>query len=142
MDHLENSITADSGENKEPVTSPENVFEKELLIYDAEKFLCSTDYENRLKEKEERTPKPAAFLAACAVFLILVFAVYCIIAQSFRLKEGFYSPETRTTVVLGLNARPDKDEDLKDSSGKYTSSGICQVVSPSVEEVLIYEEKI
>ena len=44
MDHFENSIAADSGENKESVSSPENVFEKELLIYDAEKFLCSTDY--------------------------------------------------------------------------------------------------
>lgn len=68
MDHFENSIAADSGENKESVSSPENVFEKELLIYDAEKFLCSTDYKNRMNEKEERTPRPAAFLAACAVF--------------------------------------------------------------------------
>ena len=64
MDQFENSITADSGENKETVSSPENVFEKELLIYDTEKFLCSTDYKNKLCEKEERTPKPAAFLAA------------------------------------------------------------------------------
>ncbi|MBP0977267.1 MAG: trypsin-like peptidase domain-containing protein [Oscillospiraceae bacterium] len=142
MDHFENSIAADSGENKDTVSSPENVFEKELLIYDAEKFLCSTDYKNRMNEKEERTPKPAAFLAACAVFLILVFAVYCIIAQAFRLKEGFYSPGSRTTVILGLNDRPDKDEDLKDSSGKYTSSGICQVVGPSVVEVLIYENNL
>ncbi|WP_049962942.1 trypsin-like peptidase domain-containing protein [Ruminococcus sp. HUN007] len=140
MEQFENNTTEPSGGNEEKAVLPENVFDKELLIYDAEKFLCDTDYRNRLQEREERTPKPAVFLSICAVLLILAFAVYCIVVRSFRLKDSFYSPGTRTTVVLGLNSRPDKDEDLKDSTGRYTSSGICQAVGPSVVEIIIYED--
>ena len=83
--------------------------------------------------------KPAVFLALCTVFLIMAFAVYCIIARSFSLKDGFYSPGTRTTVILGLNSRPG-DSELKDEAGRYTSEGICEAVGPSVVEILMYEE--
>lgn len=121
--------------------SSDSVFEKDLSIYEPEKFLCSTDYRNKMRSQEEHLPKPAVFLSVCTVFLILVFSVYCIIARSFSLKEGFYSPGTKTNVTLGLNHRP-ADEALTDETGRYTSAGICEAVGPSVVEIINFEDDI
>lgn len=138
-EHIFTDDTQNCDQQENGQKNSDSIFEKELLIYTPEQFTCSTDYRNRLQSREEKLPKPAVFLTACTVFLIMVFSVYCIIAKTYSLREGFYSPETKTTVILGLNDRPESAE-LKDESGKYTSEGICEAVGPSVVEIIIYED--
>lgn len=117
----------------------ESVFKKELRIYDSPVFVCDTDFKNRFSEPEPLIIKPAAFLSVFTVILVFLFAVYCIIARAFDLKEGFYSPETKTTIILGLNPRP-AEEALTDETGKYTAAGICALVGPSVVEILNFSD--
>lgn len=133
----ENSQPKDSSIESSTPSYP--LFEKKISICDTEKFKCSTDYKNKMTTTEQTFPKPAVFLIVCTIFLILVFSVYCIIARAFDLKEGFYSPETGTTVILGLNSRPGT-EALTDETGKYTSAGICEAVGPSVVEILNFSD--
>lgn len=140
MDQIEINSTSGDGSAGGIPPKPEDIFEKDLVIYDAEQFTCDTDYRNKLREPETRTPGPLKFLAMCSAFLIVAFAMYCIVTQTYRLKDSYYSPGKKTTVTLGLNSRPEKDDGLKDESGKYTSSGICKAVSPSVVEILIYDK--
>ncbi|MCQ2465361.1 MAG: trypsin-like peptidase domain-containing protein [Oscillospiraceae bacterium] len=138
FDTVTDSISSPEPENVQ--IRPENVLEKDFQVYETEQFKCSSDYRNKLKGPEETIPKPAVFLAVTAVLFIFAFSLYCIIARTFDLKEGFYSPDTGTTVILGLNSRPEKHE-LRDESGRYTSEGICEAVGPSVVEILIYDTK-
>lgn len=138
MDQYNTNSGTDITENENNSESC-NGFEKDLQIYEAEKFICSTDFRNRFPEKEEGLPRPAVMLSVFTIVLILVFSLYCIIARSFDLKEGFYSPETGTTVILGLNHRP-ADEILTDENGRYTPAGICSLVGPSVVEILNFSD--
>jgi serine protease Do len=129
----ENSFTEDNSLQR--TSEPSKVFEKDLQIYTPPVFLCDTNYRNKLTEPEPTLMKPAAVLSVITVILIFLFALYCMVARAFSLKEGFYSPDTGTTVILGLNDRP-AEEKFTDESGKYTSAGICAVVGPSVVEIL------
>lgn len=117
----------------------QNVFQKDLQFFEAGRFRCSTDYRNRLAEPREQFSKSTVFIISLTVFLILFFSVYCIISKAFNLKEGFYSPETKTTVILGLNGRPGTEK-LTDENGKFTPAGICETVSPSVVQIVCFGE--
>lgn len=135
-----NSFNAEEKNDSKTVQdSSQNIFEKDFRIYEPEKFKCSTDYKNRFSEPDEQLSKPSVFIALFTIFLILVFSAYCIISRVFNLKEGFYSPETKTTVILGLNGRPGTEE-LTDEDGKFTPAGICEAVSPSVVEIVCFGE--
>ena len=135
-----NSFNAEEKNDSKTVQdSSQNIFEKDFRIYEPEKFKCSTDYKNRFSEPDEQLSKPSVFIALFTIFLILVFSAYCIISRAFNLKEGFYSPETKTTVILGLNGRPGTEE-LTDEDGKFTPAGICEAVSPSVVEIVCFGE--
>lgn len=136
---MEQLNTFNTEENKTVQEISENALKKDLLIYEPERFSCSTDYKNRFTESGETISKPTVFIFLFTVFLVLVFSVYCIISGVFDLKEGFYSPETRTTVILGLNGRPGTEE-LTDEDGKFTPAGICEAVSPSVVEIVCFGE--
>lgn len=137
MENTDNTVF--TGETESSSACPENVFEKELLIYEPEIFRCDTDYRNRMREPEPRFKRPAVLLMSCTLFLVVAFALYCIIAQTFRLKEGFYSPASKTTVILGLNSKP-APEILTDENGRYTPAGICEAVGPSVIEIIVYDD--
>lgn len=135
-----NSFNAEEKNDSKTVQdSSQNIFEKDFRIYEPEKFKCTTDYKNRFSEPDEQLSKPSVFIALFTIFLILVFSAYCIISRAFNLKEGFYSPETKTTVILGLNGRPGTEE-LTDEDGKFTPAGICEAVSPSVVEIVCFGE--
>ncbi len=138
MEEFENSITSDESDSA-PVSGP--VFRPELNIYTPELRTYRTDYRNKIREEEPVLPRPAVLLTVCTLLLTVAFSLYCIIARTYSLKEGFYSPETKTTVILGLNSRP-ADAILTDDAGRYTSEGIWENVGPSVVEILIYDSKI
>ena len=123
-----------------PDVQERQITEKELLIYETERFQCFSDYKNKMAAPEPAISKPAVFLMICIMIFILFFSVYCIISRSFELKNGFYSPSTGTTVVLGLNSRPDSTED-RDENGRYTSEGIFKAVSPSVVEIINFSDE-
>ena len=139
MAQLNSFDAEEKNDSKTVQDSSQNIFEKDFRIYEPEKFKCSTDYKNRFSEPDEQLSKPSVFIALFTIFLILVFSAYCIISRVFNLKEGFYSPETKTTVILGLNGRPGTEE-LTDEDGKFTPAGICEAVSPSVVEIVCFGE--
>lgn len=115
------------------------IFEKDIRIYETEKFRCTSNYAEALQDEKQHTPRSAVLLCICSILLMLVFSMYCIISRAFDLKDGFYSPETKTTVILGLNSRP-AEEELTDGNGKYTPAGVYKAVSPSIVEMLIFSD--
>ncbi len=84
--------------------------------------------------------------------LTKVFLIILVLAISvFSFSTAIYDLVTTTpheniienedeSIKLNLNKKPVLEEKTKDSSGRYTTVGIAEVVSPSIVEILTFDE--
>ena len=90
---------------------------------------------------KEKHISPILIFLICLLLLISAFSVYCIISKLYGTENGYYSPETNTTIQLGLNGKPEgADEIIKDADGRYTMAGIAKIAGPSVVEITTYND--
>ena len=94
-----------------------------------------------VNETKERHVSPVLIFLICLLLLISAFSVYCIISKIYGTGNGYYRPETNTTIQLGLNGKPEgADEIFKDADGRYTIAGIAKTAGPSVVEITTYND--
>lgn len=100
-------------------------------------------------EKDFVIEKKKRRLPVSVVFLVLIFAVvcvltvYCIISDLCRGNfNGFESVVQGKNIILYTSHKPESDNSkLTDESGKYTVEGLVQVVRPQVVEIYTYKTK-
>lgn len=100
---------------------------------------CFSNYKNILEPEHKKISRPLLFLTICTIILIMAFASYCIFAEIFDINKGYYSPDSKMTVTLGLNSKP-VEEKLSDGNGQYTVAGIAQTVGPSIVEIILFSD--
>ncbi len=116
-----------------------DIFEKNYEQYDIESFNCVSDYKDIL-EKRKKLPRSAFLLVTSLVFLTLSFCSYVLISRYLKIDAGFYSSDTDTVVILGLNSRPHNAE-YTDDKGRYTTAGLAKEVGPSIVEIITYQSE-
>lgn len=101
-------------------------------------YSCVSDYKScgRRGSKGSR-PKKALIISLTA--FVAAVSVYCMISELPDVNSGYYSPKTGTTVILGLNDKPDLNE-YTNEDGSFTTAGIARHVLPSVVEILTFND--
>lgn len=105
-------------------------------------IICDIESESVSENKKRRLP-------VSVIFLVLIFAVvcvltvYCIISDLCRGNfTGFEPVRQGNNIVLYTSPKPKSDNhQLTDESGKYTVEGLVQVVRPQVVEIYTYKTK-
>lgn len=105
-------------------------------------IICDIESESVSENKKRRLP-------VSVIFLVLIFAVvcvltvYCIISDLCRGNfTGFEPVRQGNNIVLYTSPKPESDNhQLTDESGKYTVEGLVQVVRPQVVEIYTYKTK-
>lgn len=107
--------------------------------YEINGSVCFSDYKNIIQPEHKKTSRTLIFLTICLIALIIAFASYCIFAEIFNINKGYFSPDSKVTVTLGLNSKP-MDEKMTDETGKYSVAGIAQSVGPSIVEIISFSD--
>lgn len=92
-----------------------------------------------INNQKNKKISPVLIFLISLIILTAAFSVYCVISKIYGTENGYYFPETTTTINLGLNSKPaGAEEILKDSDGRYTVAGIAKIAGPSVVEITTY----
>ncbi len=126
----------------------ENFVNNEEQNSAADKCECVENNDSGI-EKDFVIEKKKRRLPVSVVFLVLIFAVvcvltvYCIISDLCRGNfNGFESVVQGKNIILYTSHKPESDNSkLTDESGKYTVEGLVQVVRPQVVEIYTYKTK-
>lgn len=126
----------------------ENFVNNEEQNSAADKCECVENNDSGI-EKDFVIEKKKRRLPVSVVFLVLIFAVvcvltvYCIISDLCRGNfNGFESVGQGKNIILYTSNKPESDNSkLTDESGKYTVEGLVQVVRPQVVEIYTYKTK-